>query len=224
MGEQKLFPLLMRFSIPAVIGMMVQALYNVVDRVYIGRAVGSIGIAATTVSMPMMMLGFAFGVMIGIGATALVSIKLGEQREDQAEEIVGNSVVLLLFLSILFVVLGLLFLSPALKIFGATDTILPYASSYMRIIILGWLFQKIGFGLNNFIRGEGNPKIAMLTMIIGAVLNMVLDPIFIFGLNWGLEGAAIATVISQAVSTLWVLYYFFGKKSTLKIRVKYFRL
>ena len=224
MGEEKIFRLLLRFSIPAVVGMMVQALYNFVDRIYIGRAVGSIGIAATTISMPIMLIGFAFGLMIGIGATALISIRLGEQNKDQAEQIMGNAAVMLFLISVALMVPGLVFLTPLLKVFGATDTILPYAQDYMRIIILGWLFQVFGFGLNNFIRGEGNPKMAMFTMLIGAIINMILDPIFIFGFGWGMKGAAWATVISQFISAVWVLYYFLSGRSVLKIRAKYFRL
>lgn len=224
MGEEKIFRLLLRFSVPAVVGMMVQAFYNFVDRIYIGRAVGSIGIAATTISMPIMLIGFAFGLMIGIGATALISIRLGEQNKDQAEQIMGNATVMLFLISVALMVPGLVFLTPLLKLFGATDTILPYAQDYMRIIILGWLFQVFGFGLNNFIRGEGNPKMAMLTMLIGAIINMILDPIFIFGFGWGMKGAAWATVISQMISAVWVLYYFLSGRSVLKIRVKYFRL
>ncbi len=224
MGEEKIFRLLLRFSVPAVVGMMVQALYNFVDRIYIGRAVGSIGIAATTISMPIMLIGFAFGLMIGIGATALISIRLGERNKDQAEQIMGNAAVMLFLISVVLMVPGLVFLTPLLKVFGATDTILPYAQDYMRIIILGWLFQVFGFGLNNFIRGEGNPKMAMLTMLIGSIINMILDPIFIFGFGWGMKGAAWATVISQLISAVWVLYYFLSGKSVLKIRVKYFRL
>lgn len=224
MGEEKIFRLLLRFSVPAVVGMMVQAFYNFVDRIYIGRAVGSIGIAATTISMPIMLIGFAFGLMIGIGATALISIRLGEQNKDQAEQIMGNATVMLFLISVALMVPGLVFLTPLLKVFGATDTILPYAQDYMRIIILGWLFQVFGFGLNNFIRGEGNPKMAMLTMLIGSIINMILDPIFIFGFGWGMKGAAWATVISQMISAVWVLYYFLSGRSVLKIRVKYFRL
>ncbi|MCP4754376.1 MAG: MATE family efflux transporter, partial [Proteobacteria bacterium] len=224
MGEQKIFRLLIRFSVPAVVGMMVQALYNVVDRIYIGRAVGSLGIGATTIAMPIMMIGFGFALMIGIGANSLVSIRLGEQKRDEAERVLGNAVVMLLIAAVSLTTLGLVFLTPALKFFGATDTILPYARDYMRIIMAGWIVQTIGFGLNNFIRGEGNPKIAMLTMLIGSISNMILDPIFIFGLGWGMEGAAIATVISQIISAVWVLHYFISGKSLLKIRPKYFRL
>jgi len=224
MGEQNTLRLLLKFSIPSVVGMMVQALYNFVDRIYIGRAIGSVGIAATTVSMPIMLLGFAFALMIGIGATALISIRLGEQGRDQAEKVMGNASSLMFITSITLMILGQLFLAPLLKLFGATDTILPYAQDYMTIILFGWLFQVFGFGLNNFIRGEGNPKFAMITMLIGSIINMILDPIFIFKFGWGMKGAAWATVIAQMFSAAWVLYYYINDKSVLKIRSKYFRL
>lgn len=224
MGEQNILRLLLKFSIPSVVGMMVQALYNFVDRIYIGRAIGSVGIAATTVSMPIMLLGFAFALMIGVGATALVSIRLGEQGRDQAEKVMGNALSLMFMSSVALMTLGLLFLTPMLKLFGATRTILPYAQDYMRIILLGWLFQVFGFGLNNFIRGEGNPRFAMVTMLVGSIVNMILDPIFIFKFGWGMKGAAWATVISQMLSAVWVLYYYLSNKSVLKIRLKYFRL
>jgi len=224
MGEQNTLRLLLKFSIPSVVGMMVQALYNFVDRIYIGRSVGSVGIAATTVSMPIMLLGFAFALMIGIGATALISLRLGEQGRDQAEKVMGNASSLMFLTSIVLMTLGLLFLVPMLKLFGATDTILPYAQDYMTIILFGWIFQVFGFGLNNFIRGEGNPRFAMVTMLVGSIANMILDPIFIFEFGWGMKGAAWATVISQMISTVWVLYYYIGDKSVLKIRPKYFRL
>ncbi|MBU2646851.1 MATE family efflux transporter [bacterium] len=224
MGQQGILRLLIRFSVPAVFGMMVQALYNVVDRIYIGRSVGSLGIAATTVAMPIMMIGFGFALMVGIGGNALVSIRLGEQQRDKAEQVLGNAVVMMVIMSTILVSLGLIFIIPALKIFGATDTILPYARDYIRIIMLGWIVQTIGFGLNNFIRGEGNPKKAMLNMLVGSVSNIILDPIFIFGLGWGMQGAAIATVIAQFISFIFVMHYYLGGRSLLKIRVRYFRL
>jgi len=224
MGQQSILKLLVRFSLPAVFGMMVQALYNVVDRIYIGRAVGSLGIGATTITMPIMMIGFGFALMVGIGGNALISIRLGEQKRDKAEEVMGNAVVMMIISSSILVTIGMIFVIPALRIFGATDAILPYARDYIRIIMLGWIFQTMGFGLNNFIRGEGNPKIAMVNMLVGSVANIILDPIFIFGFGWGMEGAAAATVIAQFISFLFVMRYFLGGKSLLKIRVRYFKL
>jgi len=224
MGRQGILKLLIRFSVPAVFGMMVQALYNIVDRIFIGRAVGSLGIAATTIAMPIMMIGFGFALMVGIGGNALVSIRLGEQKRDKAEQVLGNAVVLMIISSTILVILGLFFIIPALRLFGATDTILPYARDYIQIIMLGWIVQTLGFGLNNFIRSEGNPKKAMVNMLVGSVSNLILDPIFIFGFGWGMQGAAAATVISQFISFVFVLHYYLGGQSLLKIRSRYFRL
>jgi putative MATE family efflux protein len=224
MGEKSIPALLLSFSIPAIIGMVVNALYNVVDRIFIGRGVGALGIAGATVGFPIMLINMAFGMLIALGANALISIRLGERRNDDAERVLGNAVVLLVSVSVVLTTGGLIFLTPLLGLFGASETILPYAQEYVSVILLGVIFQSIGFGMNNFIRGEGNPRFAMLTMLIGAVLNIILDPIFIFVLGLGIRGAAIATVISQAVAAAWVLFYFLGGRSQLKIRLRNLRL
>ena len=224
LGEEKVLKLLLRFSIPAIIGMLVNALYNVVDRIFIGNGVGSLGIAGITIGFPIMLVIMACAMLVGIGSTSLISIKLGEQKKDEAELIMGNGMILLILISLLITIPGLLFLNPLLKLFGASDLVLPYANDYLRIILLGTVFQSIGFGMNNFIRAEGNPRIAMFTMLIGAILNTILDPIFIFVFQWGIKGAALATILSQAVSAVWVLYYFLGGRSHLKIHVKNLRL
>jgi len=224
MGERSIPALLVSFSIPAIIGMVVQAMYNVVDRIFIGRGVGALGIAGATIGFPIMLIIMAFGMLVALGANALISIRLGEKRMGAAEQVLGNAVVLLVLLAVALTAGGLIFLTPLLRLFGASETVLPYAREYMRIILMGTIFQSIGFGMNNFIRGEGNPKIAMLTMIIGAVLNMILDPIFIFVFGMGIKGAAVATVISQGVAATWVLFYFLGGKSQLKIHLHNLRL
>jgi len=224
LGEESIGKLLLRFSIPAIIGMMVNAMYNVVDRIFIGKGIGSLGIAGIFVGYPLSLILMAFSMLIGIGGNALVSIKLGEKREKEAEIILGNSFLLLILINTTVSILGLIFLEPLLKLFGASKNILPFSMDYMKIILLGAPIQSIGFGLNNFIRGEGNPKIAMGTMLIGAILNTILDPIFIFIFNMGIKGAAIATIISQLVSTIWVLSYFTGSKSLLKIKKENLRL
>ena len=220
MGEKRIPRLLLSFSVPAIIGMVVNATYNVVDRIFIGRGVGSLGIAGATIGFPIMLVLMAFGMLIGIGANSLVAIRLGEKKKEEAELVMGNAMVLLIIFSIVLSAAGLVFLKPLLLLFGASEATLPYAQQYVGIILMGTVFQSIGFGMNNFIRGEGNPKIAMFTMLIGAVLNIILDPIFIFVFKMGIRGAAIATVISMAVSAAWVLRYFFGGKSLLKIRAK----
>ncbi len=224
LGEDKVLRLLFKFSIPAIIGMLVNALYNVVDRIYIGHGVGALGIGGTTIAFPVMLIMMAFAMLIGVGANSLVAIRLGENKKEEAEGIFGNALVLLIISSLLITVIGLITLEPFLKLLGASDQILPYAKDYMQIILLGGGFQSIGMGMNNFIRSEGNPRIAMYTMLIGALINTVLDPIFIFVFHWGMRGAAIATILSQAVSAFWVLAYFLRGKSLLKIRMKNLKL
>jgi putative MATE family efflux protein len=223
MGTEKISGLLFRFSLPAIAGMMVQATYNVVDRIYIGNGVGPLGIAGATISFPVMLVLMAFGMLIGIGGAAALSIALGEGQRDHAQKILGNSFTLLVE-SFFLMLLGLLFLEPLLKLFGASDAVLPYARDYLQIILMGVFVNQIGFGMNNFIRGEGNPRVAMITMLIGAGLNIILDPIFIFTFGLGIRGAAIATVISQTVSTIWVMSYFLGSRSILTIRLKDMKL
>ncbi len=224
MGEEKIFKLLLKFALAAITGMIVHAIYNVVDRIFVGRGVGSIGIAAVTVSFPLMMVLLALAMLIGFGATALISLRLGEKKKEEAELIVGNGLVLMLIIAALITTGGLIFLNPLLKLFGASPGIMPYATDYLQIILWGSLFQIIGFGMNNFIRAEGNPQMAMLTMIIGAVLNIILNSIFIFGLKLGIKGAAFGTIISHLVAALWVMSYFLSKRSQLKLRRQYFKL
>ncbi|NLK00840.1 MAG: MATE family efflux transporter [Clostridia bacterium] len=224
LSNTKISKLLIEFSIPAIVGMLVNALYNVADRIFIGNGVGSLGIAGITVGFPMMIIIMAFGMLIGMGATALISIRLGEEKIEEAELIMGNAMVLLILLSVALSAIGYMFMDPLLKLFGASKAVLPYAREYIRVILLGTVFSSIGFGMNNFIRAEGNPRIAMFTMLIGAFLNIILDPIFIFVLGMGMSGAAIATIISQFVSAAWVLYYFFSPSSLLKIRKKNLKL
>lgn len=224
LGEEKISKLLLKFSIPAIIGMVVNALYNFVDRIFIGNGVGSLGIAGITISFPLMLIVFAFAMLIGFGATSLISIKLGENKKEEAELIMGNGLVLLIFISATISGLGLIFIDPLLQIFGASATVLPYARDYLTIILWGTVFMTVSFGMNNFIRAEGNPKIAMFTMLIGAILNIILDPIFIFVFNWGIKGAALATIIAQMVSTTWVLSYFLSGKSTLNLRSQNLKL
>jgi putative MATE family efflux protein len=224
LGKEKVSKLLLKFSVPAIVGMLVNALYNMVDRIFIGNGVGSLGIAGITIGFPIMLVIMACAMLIGIGSTSLLSIRLGEQKRDEAELIIGNGMVLLILISLIITIPGLIFLDPLLKLFGASEAVLPYAKDYLSIILFGTVFQSIGFGMNNYIRAEGNPRIAMFTMLIGAIMNTILDPIFIFVFDWGIKGAALATIISQAISAVWVLMYFFGGKSLLKIHLKNLKL
>ncbi len=224
LGEKPIGKLLLQFSIPAIIGMMVNALYNIVDRIFIGRGVDGRAIGGIYVSMPMSLILMAFSMLIGIGGNTLVSIRLGQNRKEDADKIASNAIVLLALISSIIAITGLIFLEPLLKLFGASESNLNYAMDYLRIILIGAPLQAIGFGMNNFIRGEGSPRIAMITMLIGAILNTILDPIFIFIFNMGVKGAALATIISQAVSAIWVMNYFLSGKSMLTIKKEYLKL
>ncbi|MCE5287117.1 MAG: MATE family efflux transporter, partial [Pelosinus sp.] len=217
LGEEKVSRLLWRFSVPAITGMMVNALYNVIDSIFVGHAVGEIGLAAVTIAFPIMMLLMGFSMLIGVGASTLISIRLGEQKRAEAEKILGNALMMNIILTLLCI-LGLsLWLEPILVMLGATPEVLPYAFSFTRVILVGCVFLFVGMSLNNAIRAEGNPPMAMLTMIIGAVLNTILNPLFLFVFHMGIAGSALATVISSAVTALWTLWYFVFGKSVLRL-------
>lgn len=216
--------LLLKFSIPAVVGMLVNALYNIVDRIFVGRGVGSTALSGVAVTFPITNIIMAVGMLVGIGSAAVVSIKLGEKRMKSAEKIIGNAFVLSVILSVIVSLLGIAFLEPILKIFGASKDTMPYAKQFGTIILLGAVLQNVGFGLNPIIRSEGDPKTAMLTMLIGAVLNFIINPILIFGFKIGVAGSALATVISQAVCSIWVIYYFTKGKSFLKLKIDNMKL
>jgi len=220
MRDQKIGSLLWKFSIPAIVGMLVNALYNIVDRIFVGRGVGSLAIAATTVAFPIMLILFAVAMLIGIGATALISIRLGQRKKEDAEKVAGNAAVMLVILPSILAAIYLLFPEPILRLFGASEEVLPYARDFTHIIMMGAPLGAISFGMNNFIRAEGNPRLAMLTQIIGAVINGVLNYIFIFKLGLGIKGSALATVSGQFFSVIWVLSYFLSGRSLVKIRLK----
>ena len=185
MRSQKIGRLLWSFSLPAITGMMVNSLYNIVDRIFLGRGVGSIAIAATTVAFPVMIILMAVSVLIGIGATALISIRLGERKIEEAEKIAGNAMTMLILLPLIFTLIFFAFTDSILTAFGASGTVFPYAKEFLQIIMLGSAFGSISMGMNNFIRAEGNPQRAMSTQILGAVVNVILNYVFIFKLGWG---------------------------------------
>lgn len=216
--------LLLKFSLPAIVALIVNALYNIVDSIFVGQGVGDLGLAGVTICFPIVTTFIAFIMLVGMGATALISIRLGEQKQEEAETIVINALILFIVMGILLTVLGLIFLEEILLLFGATPTVLPYATKYLRIILIGSVFLAIGTGMNNFIRAEGNPKTAMVTMFIGAITNIILDYVLIFIFKWGIEGAAFATILSYVLTSTWVLYHFYSGRSTLKIRGKKLQL
>ena len=226
LGEEKIGKLLLEFSIPAIIGMIVNTLYNIIDRMFIGHIpeVGNLAIAGVGITMPLMTVIMAFGMLVGIGTATRISISLGQHNKEKAERYLGNAFSLIIIIGILLTIVGLVFMDPFLRAFGASDNIIIYAEQYIEIIFAGCIFNMVGFGLNHSIRSDGSPKVAMLSMLIGAVTNIVLDPIFIFGFGLGVRGGAIATVISQLVSAVWVVHYFTKGKSILKIKKQYLKL
>lgn len=226
LGTEKISKLVLKFSIPAIVGMMVNALYNIVDRIYIGNSpdLGANGLAGITIAFPMMLISLAFGLLFGVGGATLFSIKLGEKNPRESEKILGNSFLMLIITSLVYMVAGLIFLEPVLVLLGASEATLPYAMEYMRIIFTGVVFQIVSLGLNNFMRADGNPKLAMMTMFLGAGTNIVLDPLFIYGFKMGMSGAALATILSQIISFIWVISYFTGKKCNHRLYLKNMKL
>ncbi|HSL86816.1 MAG TPA: MATE family efflux transporter, partial [Bacteroidales bacterium] len=223
MGEEKIFKLFLRFSIPAILGMIVQSLYNIVDRIFIGNIpeVGGLAISGIGVILPITFIIMGFAMLFGIGSGANISIKLGENKKDDAEKIFGAGFFMLIAVGLAITIIGLLFLDQIVNLYGADDSIRSYATDYFRIILYGNVFSTIAFGLNNIIRSEGNAKIAMFSMLIGAITNMVLDPILIYGFNMGVAGAAYATIIDKFMSFLWTIRYYLCGKSMLKLRRAY---
>ena len=220
---KKIGRLMWQYFLPAFVGVMMNALYNIVDRVFIGRGVGALALSGLSVIFPIMILVAAFGMLIGVGAGVRISINLGKKDHLQAEKVLGNGLTLMIFVSLLVTVGGFLVKDPLLHLFGANHTTISYANDYLDIILMGTVFQVVGFSLNNIIRSEGNAKVAMYSMLLSAGTNLVLDPVFIFGLNMGVKGAAIATVIAQILLTLWVLRHFTGTKSIVKLHVNHLK-
>ena len=219
LGTEPIGKLLLRYSLPAIIGMMVNGLYNVVDRVFIGNmpGVGPLAITGLGVTMPVMTIILAFGMLIGIGAATNISIKLGQGKKDEAEKLIGNSITLSVIVGLIIMAIGLLFGDQILKVFGASEDSLQYAKAYINIILIGTVFNLIGFVFNSTIRGDGNPKLSAKIMIVGCVLNIILDAVFIFVVNMGIGGAALATIISQFITAIWGLSYYIKGKSNLKL-------
>lgn len=222
--KQNIGSLLWKFSLPAIVAMVVNSLYNIIDRIFVGRGVGSIGIAATTVAFPLMLILMAFSLLIGIGATALISIRLGEQKKEEAEKIIANAMALLVILPLILTCIYLVFADPILILFGASKEVLPYARDFTHIIMLGAFIGSIGMGMNNFIRAEGNPRLAMYTQVSGTIINIILNYVFIFKLGLGIKGSALATLSGQLFSAIWVLHYFISGRSLVKIRLKNLKL
>lgn len=223
LGKEKIGKLIRKFSIPCIISMLVNSLYNIVDQIFIGQDVGYLGNGATNVVFPLVMIGLAFSLMIGDGASAYLSLKLGEKKKKEAEQGVGNAILLCAIVSVVFCAITLVFLPQFLNLFGCTDNLKDFAMAYGRIIAIGLPFSIIGTTLNSIIRADGSPKYSMISMVSGAVLNTVLDAIFIFGLHKGVQGAAIATVISQIFTFILNIAYI-KKFKSIKLTKESFKL
>ncbi len=224
LGEEKLWRLLLEYATPAVIGMLVQALYNIVDRIFIGQGVGALGISGLTFTLPVIMLIFAFGMLLGIGAAARISIFLGKGKRDLAETVLGNTVTLSFITAVFTTMLPLMFLDELLMWFGASPETLPYAREYLEIVIPGSLLQILSFCFIFAMRASGYPARAMLVMFSGVGLNCILNPILIWGLDMGIRGAAVGTVISLLVSGIYAMTHFTNERSVVRLRWRCLRL
>lgn len=218
LGKEKISSLMINLSVPAFIGMFVMALYNIVDAIFVARGVGTLGVAALSIAFPIQMIMGALAGTFGIGGASIISRRLGANAQDEANRVFHHIIWLVVFSSLLMTTLAFIFIDPLLKMFGATEHVLPYAKDFLSIIILGSIFSTFAMATNNVVRSEGNAKIAMLTMMISAVINMILNPIFIFALDMGIKGSATATIISQFIAAVWLFKYFTSGKSSLSLR------
>lgn len=223
LGYEPIGKLLKTFALPSVVAMLVNAVYNIVDQIFIGQGVGYKGNAATTIVFPIVTIMVAMGALIGNGGSAYAALKLGEKKEKEAEHTLGNVFVLLLVSGIGITVIGYAFLTPLLNVFGATEATRAYATDYAKIILLGAPFNLLGIGLSNMVRTDGSPAFSMYGILIGAILNTILDPIYIFVFHWGVKGAAIATITSQIISAVLLVGYFF-KKGKMRLTLKSMKL
>lgn len=226
LGVMPIPQLMVSLAIPSVIAQLINVLYNIVDRMYIGHIpdIGPVALTGVGVTMPVIMLISAFSAFIGAGGAPLAAIALGKGDRDRAEKILGNGVSILLIFSTVLILFFMIFKQPLLYMFGASEQTIIYAQRYITIYLAGTVFVQLALGLNMFISSQGQAKTAMLSVLIGAVINIVLDPIFIFGLKMDVRGAALATVISQAVSAVWVVRFLVSEKSVIRIRKKNFAL
>ena len=218
--------LLAEFSIPAIIGMLVNAIYNIVDRIFIGNdpELGSLGLAAVSITYPVTLVLLAFALMVGIGGSTRFSISLGKKENEKAKFFLGNGVTLAIIAGLLFMILGNVFIEPISRILGASNAVLPYATDYLSVILYGAVFQSVAMALNNFSRADGNPRNSMISMMIGAGFNIVFDYIFIVQMGWGMKGAAYATIGGQFLSMVWQLAYFLGPKANVQLAVQNMKL
>lgn len=225
LGTEPIGRLLLKLSLPAIAAQIINLLYNLVDRVYIGHMPGNGSLALTGVGvcMPVIMIVSAFAALISSGGAPRASIAMGKGDKEEAERILSNSFSLQLIISIILMICLLLFNKPLLLAFGASENTIEFANSYMNIYAIGTIFVQLTLGMNAFITAQGFAKTGMLSVLIGAVCNIILDPIFIYKFSMGVRGAALATIVSQAVSTIWILHFLTGSKTIIRIRKKYMK-
>lgn len=223
LGTEKIGKLLAKFAIPGIISMVVNSLYNIVDQIFIGQGVGYLGNGATTVIFPMITFAMAFSLLFGDGSAAFLSLKLGEKKEDEAARGTGAGIIGFVGIGIIITILYLIFLEPLCKLFGASEAILPYAKDYGRIITYGLPFCAVCAGGASIIRADGNPKFNMIGLFAGTIINVVLDPIFIFIFHWGVKGAAFATILGQFANAVLNIYYFSKKMRNVSLNRFVFR-
>ena len=216
LGYKPIGHLLMQFAFPAIIAMLVNSVYNIVDQIFIGQGIGYLGNAATTISFPIVTIILAVSTLLGAGGSAYAAIKLGEKKEEEAERTLGTVTILTLAASAIVVAAGFIFLDPMLRLFGATDNTMVYARQYTSIILIGTPFNMLGVVLSNMARTDGSPSVAMYAMLAGAFLNTILDPVYIFIFHWGVTGAAIATITSQIISAVVLVLYFVKKGKNMR--------
>ena len=224
LGSAPVHRLLFQYALPAIIAMTASSLYNIVDSIYIGRGCGALAFGALTVAKPFMDICAAFGSLVGVGASSLLAIYLGEKDYERANRVLGNVIVLNIILSSVVMVAGLIWLDPILMAFGASEDTIGYAHDYMEIILYGNILTHIYFGLNAMLRSAGHPRFSMTATIVAVVVNIILDPIFIFALDMGVRGAALATVISQAVAVVWQITKFMDKNELVRFHRGIWRL
>ena len=224
LGSEKITKLIRKFAIPCIISLLISALYNIVDQIFIGNSkLGFLGNAATSIVFPITIISFAFAWCFGDGAVALMSIRQGQKDDKGVAKIIGNALTINIIASIVFIAFCFIFMDPLLHLFGASEASSPLAQSYFRIILYGSTASMMGGVLSNIIRADGSPAFSMVVTVLGAVINIILDPIFIFGLDWGIEGAAIATIIGQIASFALGIYYIFFRARTFKLRLADFK-
>ena len=224
LGTAPIHSLLWKYALPAIIAMTATSLYNIVDSIYIGHGCGALALGALTVAKPFMDICAAFGSLVGVGASSLLAIYLGQKDYDHANRVLGNVIVMNIILSAIVMIIGLIWLDPILMAFGASEDTLLYAHEYMEIILYGNILTHIYFGLNAMLRSAGHPRFSMVATLVAVVVNIILDPIFIFGLDMGVRGAALATVLSQAVAVVWQFTKFMDRNELVRFHRGIWRL